>query len=92
MKRNRFVCLQAEVASEELRGGMAIVATGDRDAFQLAHPCNRIPRSGASHRRTQALRKGRDLPLDPEVIDRLTSRFDEGEAIELNGPGPIPVT
>jgi DNA polymerase-1 len=28
--------LAAAVASEELRGGMAIVATGDRDAFQLA--------------------------------------------------------
>jgi hypothetical protein len=28
--------LAAAVAGEELRGGMAIVATGDRDAFQLA--------------------------------------------------------
>ena len=28
--------LAAAVANEELRGGMAIVATGDRDAFQLA--------------------------------------------------------
>ena len=28
--------LAAAVASEELRGGKAIVATGDRDAFQLA--------------------------------------------------------
>jgi hypothetical protein len=37
-----------------------------------------------------AIRKGRtcrSIPL--EVIDRLTSRFDEEEAIELNGPGRL---
>jgi|AP3Bu8745761321_1050154.scaffolds.fasta_scaffold426196_1 hypothetical protein len=36
---------------------------------------------------SSAVETCRSIPL--EVINRLTSRFDEEEAIELKGPGPI---
>src|SRR6202158_222818 len=51
--------LAAAVASQELRGGMAIVATGDRDAFQLASDLTTI---------LQAVRAGEMARIRPKEV------------------------
>ena len=55
--------LAAAVAAEERAGGIAVVASGDRDSFQLASPSTTIlyPRAVANSRASGPKRSGNDM-------------------------------
>jgi 5'-3' exonuclease len=85
--------LAAAVAQEEARGGLTLVATSDRDAFQLASPSTTIlqPTRGVS----EMARIGPDevrerYGVDPaQVVDFIALRGDPSDKIPgARGVGP----
>src|SRR3984893_5904522 len=84
--------LAAAVASEELRGGMAIVATGDRDAFQLASELTTIlqpVRAGQMARIGPAEGRGSYGAEPKQVPDFIALRGDPSDKLPgAPGVGP----
>src|SRR5215207_6860075 len=85
--------LAAAVAAEEARGGTAVVATGDRDAFQLASKRTTILqpiRAGEEARIGPAEVRAR-YGVDPlQVPDFIALRGDSSDRIPgLAGVGPV---
>jgi DNA polymerase-1 len=84
--------LAAAVASEERRGGIALVATGDRDAFQLASPATTIlqPQRGGEMARIGPAEVRERYGVEPaQVPDFIALRGDPSDKLPgAKGVGP----
>jgi len=84
--------LAAAVAAEEKRGGTALVATGDRDAFQLASPATTIlqPQRGGEMARIGPDEVRARYGVDPaQVPDFIALRGDPSDKLPgAKGVGP----
>jgi DNA polymerase-1 len=84
--------LAAAVASEERRGGTALVATGDRDAFQLASPATTIlqPQRGGEMARIGPAEVRERYGVEPaQVPDFIALRGDPSDKLPgAKGVGP----
>jgi len=84
--------LAAAVAAEERRGGTALVATGDRDAFQLASPATTIlqPQRGGEMARIGPDEVRARYGVDPaQVPDFIALRGDPSDKLPgAKGVGP----
>jgi DNA polymerase I len=84
--------LAAAVAAEERRGGAALVATGDRDAFQLASAATTIlqPQRGGEMARIGPAEVRERYGVDPaQVADFIALRGDPSDKLPgAKGVGP----
>lgn len=84
--------LAAAVATEERRGGIALVATGDRDAFQLASAATTIlqPQRGGEMARIGPAEVRERYGVDPaQVPDFIALRGDPSDKLPgAKGVGP----